>query len=184
MTGVLKVKKLIPVLLISIILASIATKTAEATLLGGKWPRSGYFTLYYYYGGNHRYYGNIWQGGTNWSNTPTKVYMKPWPGISAPLHLEVYDTYTSATWWGMAAHYPCTGSGCKYSAAAIYMNQRTLDPENDFIRTKVATHEFGHTLGLAHPASSVTSSSVMRQGRLSYNKPQKYDINDLNRIYK
>lgn len=153
---------------------------AEATLLGGKWARSGYFTLYYYYGGNHRYNGNVYQGAVNWTNTPTKVTMKRWPGISAPLHIEVYDTYSSATWWGVANHYPCPT--CTYSVTSIYLNQRTLDPESDFIRTKVATHEFGHTIGLAHAPSS--AASVMKQGRLSYNKPQTYDINDVNRMYK
>jgi len=154
--------------------------TAQATLLGGKWSRTGDFKLYFSYGGGHRYYGNVWQGAANWSNTPTHVNIAPWPGIPYAIHIDVFDTYTSATWWGMTSWSPC--SSCTYSRNNYQLNQRTLDPENDFTRTKVATHEFGHNIGLAHPPSGTTS--IMNQGYLSYNTPRQYDINDLNTLYK
>lgn len=155
--------------------------TASATVLGGKFVRSGVFTLYFSYGGTHRYYGNVWQGAANWSATPTDVNISPWPGTPYAIHIDIYDTYTSDTWWGLTYFNPCAGSGCQYKRNYFYLNQRTLDSENDSIRTKVSTHEFGHTIGLAHPPSGTTS--VMNQGRLNYNTPRTYDINDVNWLY-
>lgn len=156
-----------------------AVGSTEATLLGGKWSRSGTFTLYFSYGGAHRYYGNVWQGAANWSNTPTDVNIAPWPGVPYAVHIDVFDIYSNATWWGATTWSPC--SSCTYSYTSYQLNQRTLDPENDFTRTKVATHEFGHTVGLAHAPSGTTS--IMNQGHLSYNTPRQYDHNDLNTLY-
>jgi hypothetical protein len=153
---------------------------AGATTLGGHWPYSGQsLHLYYQYGGNHRYLGNVYQGGVNWTNTPTKVWVQQWPGVPYQLQITVQDVYLNDTWWAATTLSPC--NGCTYSSATIRLNQRTMDPLNDFMRTKVATHEFGHAIGLDHPASQATS--VMNQGTLTYNTPRTYDINDVNRIY-
>lgn len=168
---------LVGALLVSLVSGSVT----HATVLGGKFVRSGVFTLYFSYGGAHRYYGNVWQGAANWSATPTDVNISPWPGTPYAIHIDVYDTYTSATWWGITYFNPCAGSGCNYNRNYFYLNQRTLDPESDFTRTKVATHEFGHAIGLAHAPSGTTS--IMNQGHLSYNTPRTYDINDINWLY-
>lgn len=166
-------------LVITMLLTLFAPMSAHATTLGGKWPYGGTFTLYYSYGGAHTYNGNIWQGAANWSATPTKVNISQWPGVPYRIDLDVVDQNNSATWWGLTVLNPC--NTCSYTRSTIYMNTRTLGPESDFTRTKVATHEFGHSFGLAHPSGSATS--VMNQGYLNYNKPQTYDINDTNRIY-
>src|SRR5688572_3966160 len=110
----------------------VSSGTAEATRFGGKWQRTGTFTLYFSYGGAHRYYGNVWQGAANWSNTPTKVNIAPWPGVPYAVHIDVFDTYTSATWAGLATLNPC--ASCTYTRNTIHLNQRTLDPVNDFTR--------------------------------------------------
>lgn len=157
--------------------------TASATVFGGKWPRSGtYLYLYYYYGGYHRYLGNVYQGGANWTNTPTKVYVQNWPGVPYALEISAYDTYDSTTdalaW---TVNSPCWT--CTYSSSVIHLNQRTMDPLSDFMRTKVSTHELGHAIGLAHPPSTLTATSIMKQGYLNYNTPQSYDIRDVNNLY-
>jgi hypothetical protein len=79
--------------------------------------------------------------------------------------------------------HPCSESGCSYTGAELYLNSRTLAGESSFTRQKVAAHEFGHALGLAHVPSSATYNSIMRQGRLPYNVPQPHDINDTNALY-
>ena len=76
------------------------------------------------------------------------------------------------------------GSGCEYAWVDIYLNTRTLSSEGDFIRQKVAAHEFGHAQGLAHPAFWISNDSIMRQGSLPYNTPPQYDIDDINALYK
>lgn len=167
-----------PALVVVISLVLFTPGVARAALLGGKWPYSGYFTLYYSYGGGHRYAGNVYQGAVNWTNTATRVDIKQWPGAPYRIDLDVIDQWNSATWWGLTVLSPC--NECSYKRSTIYMNPNTLDKETDFIRTKVATHEFGHGFGLAH---SGISPSVMLQGRLSYNKPQWYDISETDRIY-
>lgn len=162
----------------AVALAFSATGTAEAALLGGKWPYGGEFTLYYAYGGGRRYNGNIYQGAANWTSTPTRVNIKQWPGNPHRIDLDIVDQRTSASWWGLAVLNPC--NTCTYKRSTIYMNPNTLDRESDLTRTKVATHEFGHGFGLAH---SGISPSIMLQGRVNYSKPQGYDITETNRWY-
>lgn len=153
--------------------------TASATLLGGKWAASGTFTLYYGYGGAHRYKGNAWQGAKNWSDTPTKANIKAWPGTPYKVHIDVVDNWSDDTIWGATVLNPC--QTCTYKKVTVYLFPQALDKQSDFTRTKVATHELGHALGLAHPPS--TKTSVMKQGKLSYNKPQSYDVSELKRRY-
>lgn len=70
-----------------------------------------------------------------------------------------------------------------YTKSKIYFNPPRLNPESDFIRTKVATHEFGHSFGLDHTPSSKSYDSVMKQGRFAYNTPMPHDKNDINSLY-
>lgn len=164
-------------LTLSLVVATILTlpigSTAEAATYGGKFP---YSTITYTYGGSKRYNGNIWQGAYHWrSMTDANVIAWHAPRV---INIEVYDVYDSSSAWAWA-YLPC--STCTYTKNYIYMNQRTLDSENDFTRTKVATHEIGHAIGLDHAAWWRTS--VMKQGHLSYNSPRSYDINDVNGLY-
>ena len=61
-----------------------------------------------------------------------------------------------------------------------------MDPLNDFDRTFVTTHEFGHTLGLAHTTGTLTS--VMKPGGTgfffpAFNTPMPYDQGQINGLY-
>lgn len=169
------------ILSIALLSSIINNEAVHATTYGGKFIRSGVFTLYSSYGGAHRYYGNVWQGAANWSATPTNLNISPTTSPPYAINIDIYDTYNSATWWGITYWNPCPGSGCNYVRNYFYLNQRTLDPESDFTRTKVTTHEYGHAIGLDHaPGGKV---SIMNQGYLSYNTPQTYDINDINWLY-
>lgn len=155
--------------------------------LGGAWPDDeGGLTLYYDYGGDHRYLGNVYQGGANWNAADAHVRVQQWPGVPYQLNIPVVDTYRRDTWWGLTV-WANDCSVCRYTRNTIYLNQRTLDPESDFQRTKVATHEMGHAFGLAHPADNGSANSslqtIMRQGRLTINTPQTHDTDQMKALY-
>jgi hypothetical protein len=96
---------------------------------------------------------------------------------------DFYSVNRSESWWGMTVHHPCSGWGCIYKWADLYLNTRTLDSETGFTRQKVAAHEFGHGIGLAH-TTDWWYTSIMKQGQLSYNAPQTHDVNDTNNLYR
>jgi hypothetical protein len=146
----------------------------------GAWPSP---TRYYSYGGGHRYLGNVVRGAADWSSLGTKARIFSWPGIPYAVHIPIADYSGSATWWGLTTW---TTNGSTITSTSIQLNQKTVDPLSDFMRTKVATHELGHAMGLRHPEEcgvNTNTPSVMHQHILPYNTPQPFDKTHLSGLY-
>jgi hypothetical protein len=155
---------------------------------GGEWPYNGSsLSLHYSYNGAHRYLGNVVQGAANWNASGTKVHMSQWAGLPDALDIPFVDVYLPDTWWGLTIFAEGDCSSCGYTRNAIALNQRTLDPESDAQRTKVATHELGHAIGLEHPYGVSTSvPSVMWKGLLGgrvRQTPQTFDTERVDGMY-
>jgi hypothetical protein len=153
---------------------------------GGYWTTTN---LFYSYGGGHRYLGNVTQGGANWSKAGTKIRISQWPGVPNAVHIAVSDVTTNDTFWAITGF---AGNGsirecvaCPYTRNTITFIRPTVDPLKDFMRTKVATHEFGHAISLRHPRDINLNNtrSIMNQGMLSYNTPQPYDVGLVKAVY-
>lgn len=155
---------------------------------GCTWPHTdgSKTTLYYNYEDPHRYLGNVYQGGVNWSEIGSDIAVKQWPGIPYAIHIPLIDAKLPGDFWAVSlwANDCPTGS---YSRVRVLFNRPGVDPLKDFMRTKVVTHEFGHALGLAHPpdngSASRSDKSIMYQGVLPYNKPQSYDSGLMGELY-
>jgi hypothetical protein len=160
----------------------LLTVVASAHQLGGQFPyRSGTW-LYISYTQSGAYASQVSAAASSWHNTPTRLIVYRTYNYSTS-KADFYTVYRSDSWWGLTVHHPCSGWGCIYRWADLYLNSRTLNVESSLIRQKVAAHEFGHGIGLAHAPTWAFYRSIMKQGRLSYNLPQSHDINDTNELY-
>lgn len=172
------------IMMVAIVLGVLLSPTlVSAHRLGGQFRHTPGTNLYIGYTQNGGYRTPVVNAASSWHATPTRVYV--FQESIASSEVDFYTQWRSESWWGLAVHHPCYGggSGCTYSYAELYLNSRTLASESDFTRQKVAAHEFGHAIGLAH-TSDWWYTSIMKQGRLSYNTPRTHDINDTNGIYR
>lgn len=166
--------------LMAVVALLIGPGTANAHFLGGRFAHTpgNWLNLGYTVSGS--YQAQQHAAAASWHSTPTRAWVFQEP--IATSEEDFYGFAYSGTWWGLATLHPCAGSGCTYSYATLQLNTNTLGSETDFIRQKVAAHEFGHGVGLGHTTDG-TYNSIMRQGYLSYNTPQTHDINDFNTLY-
>ncbi|WP_309480006.1 matrixin family metalloprotease, partial [Brevibacillus agri] len=68
-----------------------------------------------------------------------------------------------------------------WSLGNIRLNLQQIKNRSSSFKKKVAVHEFGHSLSLAHNMDDV---SVMKPGELSFNEPQKADKTHLKNRWK
>ncbi|HEY3078325.1 MAG TPA: hypothetical protein VGM69_00310 [Chloroflexota bacterium] len=184
---------------------------ASAHYLGGKWSYGGGVLLPLSYQNNTgafpAYSSAVTQGASNWYYTPTPSDLYSTAG-SGNVTLSTFSD-SGASYWAVtriwASHTTCTwffcwtsndeipygaytspaslGSGWgNYASSTIAFNRYTMDGLTAAMKTKVATHEFGHAQGLGH-AYSPNCTSIMQQGFLSFNTPQPHDSYDFDQLY-
>ncbi len=168
------------ILMTLLALTALSTTMTSAHFFGGSFPYTRGTWLYIGYTQSGSYATPVVNAARSWQATPTRAVV--FPEGYATSEIDFFTQYRSESWWGLTVHNPCAGSGCVYGWATLYLNSRTLASESDFTRQKVATHEFGHGLGLAH-TTDWWYSSILKQGYLSYNTPQQHDIDDTNALY-
>ncbi len=173
-------------LLSTITLLSLPAAPAQAHYFGGRFPHTPGTWLYLPYTNPAApYSSNVSQAGYNWNNTPTRpiLYSTTNYGISK---LDFYTGAYGGDWWGLAQNYNSSGQicyTCTYAWSNLFLNTSTLWSQSSAVRTKVATHEAGHGMGLAH-TSDWWYSSIMKQGWNGYSTPQTHDVNDINGLYR
>jgi hypothetical protein len=189
----------------------IAAAPASAHYLGGKWSYSGGVLLPLSYvnntSGYPAYTSAVTTGASNWYYTPTPSDLY---SVSSGGNITL-NTFSDsgASYWGVtqiwASHQHCVwflcwnsndeipyntyanptglGSGWgNYASSVISFNRYTMDGLSDFMKIKVATHEFGHAQGLGH-AYSPNCTSILQQGTLSFNTPRPHDHYDFDQLY-
>jgi hypothetical protein len=166
----------------------------------GRWPRNpGPFSVHYTYRAPHRYLGNVVQAASNWNAADSAARVASWPGVPASLHVSVIDLETPSNWYGLVVTRggcePLAGStSCTFTRNTLFLNPLKLDAEDDFFRTKVATHEVGHALGLCHQTDGGCgvnlgrgTDSIMQPGSMliaaNYNSLRPYDVQLIRALY-
>ena len=150
--------------------------------LGGKFSHTTGSLLTLQYTTNGSWQGNMGAGINAWNNTSAPIYLQS--GNINNSEIDFYGNSYSGSWWGYAEHHPCVGGACSpYSYVNLYYNTRTLSGETNLVKNKVAAHELGHALGLAHVSYFAFYKSIMKQGALSYSTPQSHDVNDTDQLY-
>jgi hypothetical protein len=171
----------------------LGLSSVQGALFGGQWSSERGSAIVIVYAdscADPSYRPIIEDAAALWNRTTTPAaFVKAADGDTRSVRLMVctgYDDGPDGDYWGVTHLYDAAGTeclACKYSSAAVFLNRSQLDGVTTEIQLKTATHELGHVLGLAHPASNDRASQVMRQGWNGYYDPQAQDIANLNSLY-
>lgn len=181
--------------LAALVLTLMTGSVAQAHFFGGKFPYTPgqWLRLGYTQSGSYR--TQVLAAASSWHATPTRLIL--FEEAYANSELDFYGYSYNETWWGYTQTYNtsgnlCYGTGCVYRWATLRLNTKTLGTNASaslcghtapFTWQKVAAHEAGHGMGLAHAPGDASYQSIMKQGCVSYNTPRTHDVNDINTLY-
>lgn len=117
-----------------------------------------------------------------WNSSAALVYFT---SQSSSGQVNMTDEYTTDSWDGLIQITPCSGSGCSYQYANLYLNYRLTQTYSNGEIQSVAAHELGHATGLDHASGCVVMQAYtnIRWGSCGVNTPQTDDINGVNAQY-
>lgn len=161
--------------------------TAYAAVYGGKWTTNPT----YYADSSNIYASQIQSAVSTWNSTLSSIGASIRINTSSITSADIIpeSSYFGATEWNaMGKPGPDMYSG-SYEYADLKFN---ISYMKDYTSTKnkaIATHEWGHILGLNHTADDSISSLMCWRGSSTYydqwnlTSPTSYDISQLNTIY-
>lgn len=174
------------VLALSAFISVGASDTASAyTKTGCHWDRT---TIDYGTPTNSAYVSPTVNAATNWTNTPTPIYMRRVAG-SPVSGVEISAAnYGSVTWDGLSS-WNCSTFLHHTTAAWSRYNTYHTNYYSATGKQQLMVHELGHTLGLAHAGTATCSGQPImyiwekRYSVCGHVVPQADDIRGINDIY-
>jgi hypothetical protein len=175
-------------LLLALSVVLVGTQSASAyNLESCEWP--GPSTTWTYYSGPPSGYGTpINNAAKSWGNQTNFTYRKK-DTVPAGVTVDVAD-YGNVSWWGVTSPTTCT-QYFPFNLTIVRINRYHLNGTPGPEKRAVATHEFGHSLGLAHHnvGSPCNQVPIMNPyvnvfyGQCGHDTPQHDDEAGANAIY-
>lgn len=168
---------------------SFFTTSAFADYLGGKWDV--YNVIYEDINLTSKYSRLLWSAADEW-NAISEINLSPaddetgYIAVQHPSKSEDTSLGRSGT-YGLGMPYDDRGrlNRSPYASANLIIVRYTCDKLDTTDTIKTITHEFGHTLGLAHTSDtsidSIMDSSDVFKTRIE--GPTKYDKKELRGLY-
>ncbi|GED73045.1 hypothetical protein BRE01_67470 [Brevibacillus reuszeri] len=168
---------------------SFLTTSAFADHLGGKWDV--YNVIYEDINLTSKYSRVLWSAADEW-NAISEINLSPADdetGYIAVKHQPKTEDYNLGRTglYGLGMPYDEMGrlNRGPYASADLIIVRYTCDPLDTTDTIKTITHEFGHTLGLAH-TSDTSIDSIMDKSdvfKVRIEGPTRYDRNELRALY-
>lgn len=175
-------RKIIRVTLLTVALCLLITSFSYAHTLGGKWATN----VGWWYDSSDSYYSTFQSAASNWNNAANNITWYQTTMTSAVV-IPRADFYGATGWDGYGYSGPDMYSGT-YTYGDVQINRTYTDEYEPNRKVGVATHEYGHILGLAHTNTTSYPSIMYNSAGYAYATwgiyyPVSHDITDINNLY-